>query len=56
MGTTSGILTGLCLLIVFCLGVFRQKAPAPMLRWHKRMGVVTVIVGLVHGTYMLFFH
>lgn len=51
-----GIIT-LSLLVLTAGGrLFRKKVPKFLVRWHKRLGVITLISALVHATLVLIAH
>jgi len=51
-----GIIT-LSLLVLTAAGrLFRKKVPKFLLRWHKRLGIITLISALVHATLVLIAH
>jgi hypothetical protein len=43
------ILTGL-------MGIFRRRKPKLLLKWHKRLGITTLIVAIIHALLVLFTH
>jgi YHS domain-containing protein len=51
-----GIIT-LSLLVLTAAGrLFRKKVPKFLVRWHKRLGIITLISALVHATLVLIAH
>ncbi len=51
-----GIIT-LSLLVLTAAGqLFRKKAPKFLLRWHKRLGITTLVSALIHVTLVLIAH
>ena len=36
--------------------LFRKKVPKFLVRWHKRLGVITLISALIHATLVLIAH
>ena len=51
-----GIVT-LSLLVLTAAGrLFRKKVPKFLVRWHKRIGIITLISALVHATLVLIAH
>ena len=51
-----GIIT-LSLLVLTAAGrLFRKKVPKFLLRWHKRLGIITLVSALIHATLVLIAH
>ena len=51
-----GITTLTCLIITLTLGLLMPKARKKIFPWHRRMGFITVISGILHGVMILTFH
>jgi hypothetical protein len=51
-----GVLTFFCMLSTFVLGFLMPKKRKTLFPWHKRMGIVTLISAILHGTVVLVFH
>jgi len=51
-----GILTFICLLSTFILGVVMPKKRKTLFPWHKRLGIAAVITATIHGMMVLIFH
>ena len=51
-----GITTLSCLIITVLLGIFMPKKRKLLFPWHKRFGFTTLFIGLLHGSFVLFFH
>jgi hypothetical protein len=51
-----GILTLLSLATTVLMGVFRRKNLKLLFKWHKRLGVATLVLALVHVTLILVAH
>lgn len=51
-----GILTLLSLVTTVLMGVFRRKNPKLLFKWHKRMGVTTLLLALVHVVLIVIAH
>ncbi len=50
-------ITTLSLLVLTASGrLFRKKIPKFLVRWHKRLGIITLISALVHATLVLIAH
>ena len=50
-------ITTLSLLVLTAAGrLFRTKVPQLLVRWHKRLGIITVISALTHATLVLIVH
>ncbi len=50
-------ITTLSLLVLTAVGrLFRKKVPKFLLRWHKRLGIITLISALIHATLVLIAH
>ena len=51
-----GIIT-LSLLVLTAAGrLFRKKVPKFLVRWHKRLGIITLVSALIHATLVLIAH
>ena len=51
-----GIATLSLLILTFLMGIFRRKKPKLLLKWHKRLGITTLIVAITHALLVLFTH
>ena len=51
-----GVLTLTLLMVTVLLGVFRRKMPKRLLKWHKRCGITTLVVALLHALLVLIAH
>ena len=51
-----GVLTFFCMLTTFVLGMLMPKKRKILFPWHKRMGIITLISAILHGTMVLIFH
>jgi len=51
-----GITTLSLLVLTFLAGVFRRKAPKLLFKWHKRLGVTTVVFAIVHAVLVIVSH
>jgi len=50
-------ITTLFLLVLTAAGrLFRKKVPKFLVRWHKRLGIITLISALIHATLVLIAH
>lgn len=49
----TGILTISLLITTVLVGFYRKKNPKFMLKWHKRLGVITAISALTHAALIL---
>ena len=49
----TGILTISLLMTTLLVGFYRKKNPKFLLKWHKRLGVITAISALVHASLIL---
>ena len=50
-------ITTLSLLVLTAAGrLFRKKVPKPLIRWHKRLGIITLISALIHAILVLIAH
>ena len=52
---TLGILTIVSLISTFLAGYFMPKHRKLLFPWHKRLGILTVILALSHALMVLFF-
>ena len=51
-----GIIT-LSLLVLTAAGrLFRKKVPKPLVRWHKRLGIITLVSAFIHAILVLIAH
>ena len=44
------------LFVTFCFGFFMKNNPKVLLKWHKRLAYVTIIVASCHATLVLLAH
>ena len=51
-----GILTFAGLLTTFLLGWLMPKKRKALFPWHKRLGIVTLILAIIHGAMVLLLH
>jgi len=51
-----GITTLSLLVLTVLVGLFRRKRPRLLLKWHKRLGIITLISALIHVTLILIVH
>lgn len=51
-----GIITLICLITTFTLGLLMSKNRKVLFPWHKRISFTTLILALMHGTMVLIFH
>ena len=51
-----GLTTLVMLFATALAGFFRRRKPAVLLRWHKRLAVLTLACGAVHAFLVLIFH
>ena len=49
----TGILTISLLAVTLLVGFYRKKNPKLLLKWHKRLGVITAISALIHASLIL---
>ena len=50
-------ITTLSLLVLTAVGrLFRKKVPKFLIRWHKRLGIITLVSALIHATLVLIAH
>ena len=49
----TGILTISLLITTLLVGFYRKKNPKLLLKWHKRLGVITAISALIHASLIL---
>jgi hypothetical protein len=51
-----GVMTFAFLLTTFILGIFMPKNRKALFPWHKRLGYITLISALAHGTMVFLYH
>ena len=51
-----GITTLSLLVFTGVTGLFRRKLPRPLVKCHKRFGIITIAFALLHATLVLIFH
>ena len=51
-----GLVTFSLLFVTFCFGFFMKKNPKTLLKWHKRLAYVTIIVASCHATLVMLAH
>ena len=51
-----GIITLFLLVLTAAGRLFRKKVPKFLLRWHKRLGIITLVSALIHATLVLIAH
>ena len=51
-----GIVTLTMIILTVSAGLLRRKKPKFLLKWHKRLGVLTLITALIHATLVLLTH
>jgi len=51
-----GIAAFVCMSITLILGLFIKKNRKKLMPWHVRIGFLTFIIVIVHGSLVLFFH
>ena len=51
-----GLATLSLLFVTFCCGFFMKKNPKVLLKWHKRVAYVTIIVASCHATLVMLAH
>ena len=44
------------LFVSFCFGFSMKKKPKVLLKWHKRLAYVTIVVASCHGTLVMLAH
>ena len=51
-----GITTLSLLVLTVLSGLFRRKRPKLLLKWHKRLAIITLVSALIHATLVLIAH
>ncbi|MHC4905579.1 MAG: YHS domain-containing protein [Planctomycetota bacterium] len=51
-----GIVTLVLVVLTVSAGLLRRKSPKFLLKWHKRMGILTLISALIHALLVLLTH
>lgn len=51
-----GIVTLTLLITTVAAGLFRRRRPSFLLKWHKRLGIATLICALIHFSLVLIAH
>jgi YHS domain-containing protein len=51
-----GILTLALIVLTVLAGLLRRKNPKFLLKWHKRLGIITLVSALIHATLVLLTH
>lgn len=52
----AGIATLSCLVLTVATALLRRKKPRLLLKWHKRLGIATLVLALIHLTLVLIAH
>lgn len=52
----AGIATLSCLILTVAAGLWRRKKPKLLLKWHKRLGIATLVLALIHLFLVLIAH
>ena len=51
-----GITTLSLLVLTVVVGLFRRRQPKLLLKWHKRLGIITLVSALIHAALVLIAH
>jgi YHS domain-containing protein len=51
-----GIVTLILVILTVSAGLLRRKKPKFLLKWHKRLGILTLITALIHAILVLLTH
>ena len=51
-----GIMTLVLVILTVSAGLLRRRKPKLLLKWHKRLGILTLITALIHAALVLFTH
>ena len=51
-----GVITLFLLVLTAAGRLFRKKVPKPLVKWHKRLGIITLISAFIHAILVLIAH